>query len=70
MIRFMPLYDDKIERVMVINISHPITNKLMELVSEWIKSKKSLLSVDNTIYNYHNIYDVKNYHLIFCIKII
>jgi hypothetical protein len=60
MVRFIPLYNTTIDRVMVINISHAITPKLMELVSKWMKSDQTLLSVDHSIYNFSSVYQIKD----------
>ncbi len=60
MVRFIPLYNTTIDRVMVINISHAITPKLMELVSKWMKSDQTLLSVDHSIYDFSSVYQIKD----------
>jgi hypothetical protein len=42
--RFLPLFEEKYERVMLINCCHAITNKLMELINKWIESGKDILT--------------------------
>jgi hypothetical protein len=53
-VRFLSLFDAKYERVMLINCCHSITDKLMILINEWIKSKNIILT------NYRYYWNVKN----------
>jgi hypothetical protein len=58
-IRFIPLYDDTIRQFFCINISHPITFKLMELIYQWNKTSFKLVSIDHETYRWINIIKLK-----------
>lgn len=65
-IRFLPLFYAQYKRVMLINCCHSITDKLMVLINEWIKSKAMVL----TNYRYHwNVKQIdSNFHSKFQLK--
>ena len=54
------VYEKNIERVMVINISHAITPKMMELVNKWTGKKNPLLCIDYNIYDFSRFILIKN----------
>lgn len=54
-IRFIPLYNHNLDYVFCININHAITPNLMNLIKEWIKSRKLLTSITSSKYTFHNI---------------